>query len=294
MPAQAADPLAPRPAPLRHAGLAPLLRVVVPAAVAEADDLAPLVDAKESQHAPGRQQRQVGVGAEPAVPHEQVTGRQQRVQQPRLGSLVDEEAERHHLDDQPGHGVEQAQHLGHRQPRALDPALGALEGRAERRRVAHGRAGADEQEGAMPAPAGQVVPAAAPGPQRLPQRRRTRAQQFLHRRQRQPHPRPAVRGGVDGQLGQVPQVARMAVLKFRTWSTNRWPVCTGPNFRSRQAWPASRRADSIIAGGRCGSRSALIRRSARETLAIRDLLWLGELQHPAFSQEVTACASVVN
>jgi len=69
--------------------------------------------------------------------------------------------------------------------------------------------------------------------------------------------------------------ARIATFRCSIWSTIRWTVAAGPSFRSRHACPASRHAASIAAGGRCGSRSSLIRRSARETLTIRGLLRLG-------------------
>jgi hypothetical protein len=52
---------------------------------------------------------------------------------------------------------------------------------------------------------------------------------------------------------------------------------SGPKSRSRQRWPAWRAADSTELSGRKGPRSCLMRSSVDATLAIRGLLWVGEL-----------------
>ena len=104
----------------------------------------------------------------------------------------------HHPHDQAAIRVEKPQQFGHRKAAALLLAVGLGETLLVVRRVGGQGAGGVHQIGAQPAPQA-VAFSARDG-------RRRMLQQLLEHRQGQTHPGLAIGRGIDGPLGQMPQV----------------------------------------------------------------------------------------
>ena len=118
------------------------------------------------------------------------------------------------FDDQAGERVEESQQLGHGKAAPLLAPLGLAERLLQFRHVGGDRARGVDQAGPQPVPEAGPDSAdtrARAGCQRLTHRRRTVPEQLLEHRQRQAHPRPAVRAGAQRVPGQVSQVGHRRV-----------------------------------------------------------------------------------
>ena len=117
------------------------------------------MDSEDAEDIPERQQSQVGVGAEGAVPQADVAGLQRRVELHGLRHVVGAQRGAQDLPEQPGAGVEQDQQVSHREPAAGTLVARLAELLLQLGGVGHRAARAVHDEDAMAPPAAIVVAA---------------------------------------------------------------------------------------------------------------------------------------